>query len=148
MGTIVTHRRWLLAAVATLALSFLVGCKSTGYVATPEVRTLWDSVYVINTQHDSVYIHDSVYVRALNDTVWSDRWRTEYREVVTRDTVYIERGDTVRIVVAADAAADDDTSWLEKACYWTGVVILSIIGLAIVAGLVFLAIKIVQAIKD
>lgn len=103
-----------------------------------------------HTLHDSIYIHDSVYVRVLNDTVWSDRWRTEYREVVTRDTVFIERGDTVRIVVAPELETDedDDVSWLSKACYWTGVVMLSIIGLANNRWADFLAVKIVQAFKD
>jgi len=53
---------------------------------------------------DSVFVHDSIYVRERSDTIFIDRWHTQYRDrqllihdtLCVRDTVL--RGDTLRVV--------------------------------------------------
>lgn len=82
----------ILAAVAMLA-----GCRTTKYVTVPEHHT--DTVYQVKQMRDSIYLHDSTFVREYvkGDTVrivtemwhtaWRDRWRT--------DTVYRSRVDSV-----------------------------------------------------
>lgn len=46
---------------------------------------------------DSVFVHDSVYVREAGDTVFLTRWRTCWRERTVHDTVVERLTDTVRI---------------------------------------------------
>lgn len=82
----------IMAAVAMLA-----GCRTTKYVTVPEHHT--DTVYQMKYMRDSIYLHDSTFVREYvkGDTVrivtemwhtaWRDRWRT--------DTVYRSRVDSV-----------------------------------------------------
>lgn len=44
---------------------------------------------------DSVYIHDSIYVREAADTVYLTRWRTSWRERLVHDTVHERTTDTI-----------------------------------------------------
>lgn len=46
---------------------------------------------------DSVYVHDSVYIRETGDTVFLTRWRTLWRERAVHDTVIERLIDTVRL---------------------------------------------------
>jgi len=103
--------------IATLALLVLLtllfpSCRSVREAAgeshaTVSVRT--DTVRLANIQRDSVYLHDSVYIKEWQkgDTAylakyvtkyaWRDRWRV--------DTVYKSKTDTVRVT---------DYAWREK----------------------------------
>lgn len=85
-------------------LLMLSGCK-TKEVVTTDHKTVHDTTYVVKLSHDSVWIetlkHDSVIIREKGDTVYIERWRTQYRdrwhETITVDTLhdaYVER-DTV-----------------------------------------------------
>lgn len=62
-----------------VVLMLLTGCK-TQYVPVETVRT----EYVTNTVHDSVVVNvgktDSVIIREKGDTVFVERWRTEWRD--------------------------------------------------------------------
>lgn len=62
--------------------------------------------------HDSVYLHDSVYVAQRGDTVYHDRWRTRYKEVIRLDTTYIERRDSIRYPVVVEV--EKPRHWLYK----------------------------------
>lgn len=44
---------------------------------------------------DSVFIHDSVYIREGGDTVYITRWRTCWHDRIIHDTVYDHRTDTI-----------------------------------------------------
>ena len=44
---------------------------------------------------DSVYIHDSVYIREASDTMFIDRWHTQWRDRIVHDTVIEHSTDTV-----------------------------------------------------
>jgi hypothetical protein len=46
---------------------------------------------------DSVFVHDSVYVREAGDTVFLSRWRTCWRERTVHDTVVERLTDTIRM---------------------------------------------------
>jgi hypothetical protein len=66
------------------------------------------------TEHDSIYLevlkHDSVYVTSRGDTVFVDRWHTEYRDRWRdrwRDSV---RVDSVRVPYPVEK----ELSWWEK----------------------------------
>ena len=44
---------------------------------------------------DSVYVHDSVWVREAGDTVFLERWHTRYRDRAVHDTVRSHSADTI-----------------------------------------------------
>ena len=71
----------------------LAGCKQTEYVPVVELRT--DTLYKTNTQHDSIYVHDSIMVSQQGDTVRISEWHTRYVEREVHDTTYVSKTDTV-----------------------------------------------------
>ena len=84
----------ILAAVAVLAL-LMCSCKSIEYV--PVIESHTDSVYLTKVQRDSVYSHDSVYIKEKGDTVLIERWHTKYVEKQVHDTTYISKHDSIPV---------------------------------------------------
>lgn len=88
------------AAIFLLILAiFATSCKHIEYITVPELHT--DTLYVSKTQHDSVYVKDSIYVHewAKGDTVYVEKmqWQTRWRERVRTDTVYKSHTDSIRV---------------------------------------------------
>ena len=83
----------------TSIICSLGSCKHIEYVAVPEYHT--DTLYVSKTQHDSIYVKDSIYVHewSKGDTVYIEqlRWQTKWRDRVRTDTVYKSHTDSVRV---------------------------------------------------
>lgn len=70
----------------------MLGCKSVKYIPVETIKNKTE--YVDRFKTDSVHVQDSVFVLVKGDTVIKDRWRTVYKEVYARDTIY--RQDTIR----------------------------------------------------
>lgn len=117
-----------LVLVATLVLVlFMTACRSRKVVAeaqTTEARTVETEQKTIAT-HDTVILleHDSVFIKAMGDTIsiYKERWRdrTVYRY---RDTA-IFVGDTVRITETVEtvkevAKPDSKFEKVQKASAW------------------------------
>lgn len=83
--------KWLCILLLTLAMW---SCKSGRYIPVETVRT--DSIYINLVQRDSIYRHDSIYIREKGDTVWMERYKYVYRDKVVHDTMYVNRTDTIR----------------------------------------------------
>lgn len=88
-----------LFVLTLFVLTLFVNC-TTKYV--PVTNTVIDSVRVVDVRRDSVHILDSVLVYGKNDTVYSTRWRVEYREALRVDTFYSYRCDTVNTIVEVE----------------------------------------------
>ena len=77
----------------------MMGCKSVRYVTVPEYHH--DSIYLTKVQWDSIYMHDSIYVKEWmrGDTVFVSKtqWKTKYVERLRTDTAYIEKTDSVAV---------------------------------------------------
>lgn len=82
-----------------IVLTLFVNC-TTKHV--PVTNTIIDSVKVVDVRRDSVHVLDSVLVYGKNDTVYSTRWRIEYREALRVDTFYSYRCDTVNTIVEVE----------------------------------------------
>lgn len=84
--------------VACFVLTMLFGCR-TKYVSVPEYHTEYKTRVDSVLKRDSVWIHDSVSVWVKNDTVFKDRWHTEWRyhniDKIRQDTIL--KVDSVRI---------------------------------------------------
>lgn len=89
--------RWLLFAL----LLSLLGCTSTKYVPIETVRT--DSIYVSTVKADSVFERDSIFVYSKNDTVFLYKNVYKYKYKMLRDTLTIERTDTIRVPYPVEA---------------------------------------------
>lgn len=90
----------VLYAIVLFALAIIIAlfasCKSTQTVVVD--KTAKDSVYITNWNTDSIYIHDSIFVHHKADTVYRDRWHTEYRYKELHDTLMVTRVDSIPYV--------------------------------------------------
>ena len=60
--------KWLIVAVVAVVMC---GCTKTEYITVEKVRT--DTTYINKVQRDSIYLHDSTFVKVAGDTVWIER---------------------------------------------------------------------------
>ena len=78
------------AALIAGMLIFFVGCKTVNCVPETIIK---DSIRV-EFKHDSTYIYekDSVFIKEKADTVFVEKWKTRYKDVmkIERDTIYQE----------------------------------------------------------
>lgn len=91
---------FVLWAMVGAALCVMCSCARVQYVPVETVKT--DSVRVVDVQHDSIYVQDSVIVREKADTIFVTRWRTEYREALRVDTVQIVRTDSIQNIIEVE----------------------------------------------
>ena len=91
----------LVGFVLLLVAALILGaCRSVQYVPVESVRH--DSVVTILYQRDSIYQHDSVYIKEKADTVLIERWHTRWRNRVSHDTLYMSKTDTIRVPVPVE----------------------------------------------
>lgn len=81
----------------------LTGC-ATGQKNVVDV--IKDSIYIDRVKTDTIYqtidkrhdviVHDSVYILIKGDTVYQNRFRTQYEYVYMHDTIYRSKTDTLQ----------------------------------------------------
>lgn len=100
-----------------LAMCALFGsCTTTKYVPVPEYHT--DTVRIVQHQHDSIYLSDSIYVNDFvrDDTVYKtiERWRTKYIERTTHDTLYQSKVDSIPYPVKVIKELPAKLTWWQQ----------------------------------
>ena len=81
--------------VAILAGLSLWGCKP--YKVAQRETVIKDSLYITQRMIDRVLIRDSVYERHVHDTIYKYKERETVRYISLRDTLYIEKRDSVSV---------------------------------------------------
>ena len=85
--------------VMILSAVVMVSCKTKEYVPIVEHHT--DTLRVVQHHRDSIYLHDSTFVREFiqGDTVRiiTEMWHTKYRDRLKTDTLYRSRTDSVPV---------------------------------------------------
>ena len=80
----------LIFITCVLIAWMMVGCKVQDCIPETIVR---DSIRM-EYKLDSIYLYerDSIYIHAKADTVWVEKWKTRYKDVlkIERDTIYQE----------------------------------------------------------
>lgn len=76
-----------------MCLLVLCSCK-TKYVPVETVKI--DTIYINKLQRDSIYMYDSVFVKDKGDTVFVEKYKYLYRDKLVRDTLYINRTDSIQ----------------------------------------------------
>ena len=84
---------FILLILGLLLCALLQGCKSVEYVPVIEHRT--DTVYQNTVQKDSVFVHDSTFIKEAGDTFLLEKWHTKYVLKEVHDTTYISKTDSV-----------------------------------------------------
>ena len=85
----------IILLLCALFLAVISSCSRVQYVPVKSVRT--DSVKILQQIRDSIYVHDSVFVKSQGDTVYINRYRYKYLDKVRIDTMYVINVDSVRV---------------------------------------------------
>lgn len=116
-----------------LLCAFFGSCTTERVVTVEKVRT--DTLRENHTQRDSIYIHDSTLVKEKGDTVWVERWHTQYRDRWHHDSVYVAKTDSVPVPYPVIREVEKPLSATQKG--------LIAIGLAtLMAGIVWVAFRV------
>lgn len=117
----------LVAVIVLLALT-VCSCK-TKYIETVHYQPVevHDTVNTVQHIRDSITLHDSVFIHTKNDTVYSEKWRTEHHWHTKRDTVYkskeVPKVVTDTIVKIREVPVDKivyKQHWWQNALSWVG----------------------------
>ena len=118
-----------LIIVMICAAVALAGCKTKEYVPVVEHHT--DTLRVVQHHRDSIYLHDSTFVREFiqGDTVRivTEMWHTRFRDRLKTDTLYRSRTDSVPVPYPVVKEVKKPLNFFEKAMMGTGIA--SIVGL-------------------
>lgn len=129
-----------LVILAIICLILITGC-SPKVIEKIEKQT--DTCYIEKIRRDSIYQHDSIYIHEWQkgDTVYleRDRWHTEWREKLIRDTAYVATRDTLVSIQYVDKPAD--ISGWQWAQIWFGRIAMITIALLIGGWLLYKVIR-------
>ena len=92
-------RIWIIAA-AWIMIIWLCSSCSTQYVPVESVR--YDSVFFEKIRKDSIFVHDSVFIRQEGDTVFKDKFKIVYKYVLQRDTMLTVRRDSIPVPIPVE----------------------------------------------
>jgi hypothetical protein len=123
--------------MAVLLCILLGGCTTTKYVTVPEYHT--DTLKVSHNVHDSIYVHDSTFIKAVGDTLLIERWHTQYRDRWKTDTVYQHRVDSVPLPYPVEKKVEvpAEMTWWQQTRMHVGGVVLALL-------LMWLAVRLVN----
>jgi hypothetical protein len=113
----------------------MAGCKTKERVVTVEkVRN--DTTYITKHQRDSVWLHDSIYVKEelKGDTILltTIKWHTKYVEKVTHDTLYQHKTDSVPVPYPVEKLVERELTWWQQTRMHLGEALLALAGIAVV----------------
>lgn len=129
---------WTLCLFMALVVMFLMyatvmsGCKHTEYVEVPVVHT--DTIWQHQVQKDSVWLHDSIHIRELGDSVLIYKYQTKYIERLRTDTLYEHRVDTIAKPYPVEVKVEKALTWWQKTKMNMGVALLILLGCCVVVG--------------
>ena len=123
--------------IAILLCLFVCSCKTTKVVTVE--RVTHDTTFVAREHRDSIYLHDSVFVKEwqkgdtvfVSKTQWKDRWR----ERIVKDTLRVVKVDSIPVPYPVVKEVEKKLTKTQKGLMWTG-------GLSIMALLAFVYRKI------
>lgn len=123
---------FLMLVVGILLCALFGSCKSVEYVTVEKVKH--DTTYISKWQRDSIYIHDSTFIKEKGDSILVERWHTAYRDRWRHDTI-------VRIMIDSIPKPYPVIKMVERELTKTQKGLIFIGGLAVMAVIVWLAVK-------
>ena len=109
-------------------LSLIAGCKSHERVVVVEtVRS--DTLRLSRNIRDSVWLHDSIFIRDKGDTMFIERWHTRWRDRTVHDTTYVSKTDSVPVPYPVEVKVPRELSWWQCLRMHAGGVALSLLAI-------------------
>ena len=99
--------------VALLICALFGSCTTTKYVSVPEYHT--DTLRISHNTRDSIYVHDSTYIKEKGDTMLIERWHTQWRDRIVRDTIYQSTRDSIPYPVEVIKEVPAELTWWQQA---------------------------------
>lgn len=121
-----TLKRMSRLFIAIIAGLSLLGCKP--YKVAQRDTVIRDSLYITQRMIDRVLIRDSVYERHVHDTVYKYKERETVRYLAMRDTLYVERRDSVSVPYPVER----ELTKLEATRMRLGDILLAIVNIGII----------------
>lgn len=118
------------------AVALLTGCKTRERIV-EHVRT--DTLIHSVLHRDSIYLHDSTYVRERGDTLYIERWHTAWRDRVRTDTVRVSHTDSVPVPYAVEIVKE-----VERPLTWWQRVRIGFANVAIFAAVLLILVALVK----
>jgi hypothetical protein len=115
-----------IAVVGALLIIVLMSSCKTTYIPVESVRM----EYRDRLLHDSIHVRDSIYVRERGDTVFMDRWHTEYIDRLRVDSFC--KIDSIPVPYPVPYPVEKQLSWWERTKMDIGGVVIWVILLVIV----------------
>ena len=126
----------LIGIIITILILAFCSCTKTEYITVEKVRT--DTTYVAKVQKDSIWLHDSIFVKEwmAGDTVYRDRiqWHTKYVSKLVHDTLVQHQVDSIPVPYPV-------TQYVEKKLSTWQVVLMTTGSLALMGILIFIVLK-------
>lgn len=117
----------------------MTGCKQVEYVTEPVEHT--DTLIISKHQRDSIYVHDSTYIKEKGDTMLIERWHTRWRDRIVRDTIYKSKLDSIPYPVEVIKEVPAKLTWWQQTRLHLANILLLVIAIAGVAWVVRTRIK-------
>ena len=114
---------WFLTATVTAfcliaLIAMCSSCTTIKVVTVEPVKT--DTLRITKQQRDSIYLHDSTYIREKGDTLLIERWHTQYRERLRIDTMYQHSVDSVPVPYPVEVEVERRLSWWQRTQMYAG----------------------------
>lgn len=116
------------------AVALLTGCKTRERIV-DHVRT--DTLIQLRHERDSIYLHDSTYVREHGDTLYIERWHTAWRDRVRTDTVRVSHTDSVPVPYEVEVVKEVERplTWWQTTRLWLENIMLVSFALCVIIAL-------------
>lgn len=102
----------LIGFLIAMAICALCSCTTTKYVTVPEHHI--DTLRLTRNIRDSIYVHDSTYVREAGDTILIERWHTRWRDRWCTDTIYQSKHDSIPYPVEVTKEVPARLTWWQQ----------------------------------
>lgn len=101
-----------------LTACLLTGCTTTKYVTVPEYHT--DTLYKSRVVHDSIWQHDSTYIREKGDTLIIEKWHNKYVIKELTDTFYQSSIDSIPVPYPVEKLVEKPLHWWQRTLMYIG----------------------------
>ena len=113
---------FVLGIIACLLMTMCSSCTTTKYV--PIEHHTIDTLRITKYERDSIYVHDSTFVKVDGDTVLIEKWHTRWRDRWQHDTTYVAHNDTIVRSVEVPKYQDAPLTWWQQARMHVGGIVL------------------------
>ena len=111
----------------------LTACTTTEVVTVEKVRT--DTTYINKVVRDSVWLHDSTFVKVAGDTVTIERWHTKFKLQERHDTILQHRVDSVPVPYPVEKLVEKKLSTPQKVLMCVGAMALMALAVILIGRL-------------